>query len=95
MIAFWTAQPFVQCLRCSVFLRENGVSLRPLNSNPRIAPTDSRLSARIVNPRTLVLDLGHIGEIGADHDIQAFSIKQLVEDNLPESWLPDSLRRSG
>ncbi len=31
-------------------------------------------------------------EVGAEHDIQAFSIKQLVEDNLPETWLPPSIR---
>ena len=27
-------------------------------------------------------------EVGAEHGINAFSIKQLVEDNLPQSWLP-------
>ena len=27
-------------------------------------------------------------EIGREHGIEAFSIKQLVEDNLPRSWLP-------
>ena len=29
-------------------------------------------------------------EVGAEHGINAFSIKQLVEDNLPQSWLPSS-----
>jgi len=29
-------------------------------------------------------------EVGAEHDIRAFSIKQLVEDNLPQAWLPAS-----
>ena len=27
-------------------------------------------------------------EVGAEHEIETFSIKQLVEDNLPEHWLP-------
>ncbi len=27
-------------------------------------------------------------EVGLEHGINAFSIKQLVEDNLPASWLP-------
>lgn len=31
-------------------------------------------------------------EIGAEHNIQAFSIKQLVEDNLPNSWLPETIQ---
>jgi Trk K+ transport system NAD-binding subunit len=31
-------------------------------------------------------------EIGAEHNIQAFSITQLVEDNLPTSWLPASIQ---
>jgi len=29
-------------------------------------------------------------EVGAEHDIRTFSIKQLVEDNLPQAWLPAS-----
>ncbi|MGE0621430.1 MAG: hypothetical protein AB7O54_02360 [Pseudomonadales bacterium] len=29
-------------------------------------------------------------EVGAKHDIRTFSIKQLVEDNLPPAWLPVS-----
>lgn len=32
-------------------------------------------------------------EVGAEHDIETFSIKQLMEDNLPEEWLPASYRR--
>ena len=44
-------------------------------------------------PNTLVFartnDISELAlEVGAEHDIQAFSIKQLVEDNLPASWLP-------
>jgi voltage-gated potassium channel Kch len=31
-------------------------------------------------------------EVGAEHDIQTFSIKQLVEDNLPKDWLPATYR---
>ncbi len=27
-------------------------------------------------------------DVGREHGINAFSIKQLVEDNLPASWLP-------
>ncbi|MEM8765844.1 MAG: NAD-binding protein [Pseudomonadota bacterium] len=29
-------------------------------------------------------------EVGAEHDIETFSIKQLVEDNVPKEWLPVS-----
>jgi hypothetical protein len=29
-----------------------------------------------------------VQEVGAEHDIQTFSIKELVEDNLPPHWLP-------
>lgn len=32
-------------------------------------------------------------EVGAEHDIGTFSIKQLVEDNVPQKWLPVSTRR--
>lgn len=31
-------------------------------------------------------------EVGAEHDIRTFSIKQLVEDNLPQAWLPTSYK---
>ena len=31
-------------------------------------------------------------EVGAEHDIETFSIKQLVEDNVPKEWLPVSYR---
>lgn len=31
-------------------------------------------------------------EVGAEHDIETFSIKQLMEDNLPAEWLPASYR---
>jgi len=31
-------------------------------------------------------------EIGAEHDISTFSIKQLVEENLPKAWLPTGYR---
>jgi voltage-gated potassium channel Kch len=32
-------------------------------------------------------------DIGAEHNIGTFSIKQLVEDNVPQDWLPISTRR--
>lgn len=32
-------------------------------------------------------------DVGAEHDIGTFSIKQLVEDNVPQDWLPISTRR--
>ncbi len=32
-------------------------------------------------------------DVGAEHDIGTFSIKQLVEDNMPQEWLPVSTRR--
>lgn len=32
-------------------------------------------------------------EVGAEHDIETFSIKQLTEDNIPISWLPTTYRR--
>ena len=32
-------------------------------------------------------------EVGVEHDIGMFSIKQLVEDNVPQDWLPLSTRR--
>ena len=31
-------------------------------------------------------------EVGEEHDIGTFSIKQLVEDNVPQDWLPTSTR---
>jgi hypothetical protein len=31
-------------------------------------------------------------EVGAEHDIETFSIKQLVEDNVPKEWLPGTYR---
>ena len=31
-------------------------------------------------------------DVGVEHDIGTFSIKQLVEDNLPQDWLPISTR---
>jgi Trk K+ transport system NAD-binding subunit len=31
-------------------------------------------------------------EVGAEHDIETFSIRQLVEDNLPKEWLPSTYR---
>jgi len=48
-------------------------------------------------PRALVFartnDISELAvEVGAEHDINSFSIKQLVEDNLPVSWLPTSDR---
>ena len=32
-------------------------------------------------------------DVGAEHNIGTFSIKQLVEDNVPQDWLPISTRR--
>jgi Trk K+ transport system NAD-binding subunit len=31
-------------------------------------------------------------EVGAEHDIETFSIRQLVEDNIPVEWLPTAWR---
>jgi len=31
-------------------------------------------------------------EVGREHDIQSFSIKELVEENLPKEWLPAAYR---
>ena len=31
-------------------------------------------------------------EVGAEHDIEAFSIRQLVEENIPDAWLPPNYR---
>jgi hypothetical protein len=31
-------------------------------------------------------------EVGVEHDIRTFSIKELVEDNLPQAWLPPTYR---